>query len=120
MPHSAMKKFFKHKSASVPLILFFASCVINAALWLYTAINYTSATDIVPLHYTIYFGIDFIDFKSKLFTYPLMGLAIIIVNTALALICRQEKLIGYLLLANSVLAQILLFATQTALIIHYY
>lgn len=114
-----MKQLLNYKPTPGQFILI-ASCILNSILWLYTAIWYTRATDIIPLHYTIYFGIDFIDFKSKLFTYPLIGLSTIVINAMLTLLCKQEKLIGYMLLANALLMQILLIATEAALIIHYY
>ena len=114
-----MKQLLNFKSTPGQLI-FGASCLLNSILWLYTLKQYLNATDIVPLHYTIYFGIDFIDFKAKLFTYPLMGISIIVVNALLSRMCKQEKLIGYLLLSNALLMQILLTATEAALIIHYY
>lgn len=114
-----MKQFFYSKIASRKFILIFG-CILNAILWLYTAQRYLQATDIVPLHYTIYFGIDLIDFKTKLFTYPLIGLSIIVVNGLLAFLCKQEKLIGYLLLTNALIMQIFLIATEVSLIVHYY
>ena len=55
--------------------------IFNLWLWLYTSWQISTATDLVPLHYTIYFGPDLLDYKSKLFTYPLIGLAILVVNT---------------------------------------
>jgi hypothetical protein len=114
-----MKQILKNTIARREFILIYGF-ILNSVLWLYTAHYYFKATDIIPLHYTIYFGIDFIDFKTKLFNYPLIGLSIIIVNGLLALMCKQEKLIGYLLLSNAFIMQIFLIATVVSLIVHYY
>ncbi len=114
-----MKQLLREKISSRQFV-FIISCLLNGILWLYTAQHYFRATDIIPLHYTIYFGIDFIDFKSKLFIYPLIGLSIIVINGLLTIICKQEKLIGYLLASNALIMQIFLIATEVSLIVYYY
>ena len=94
--------------------------LINGILWIYTLIHFFHAEDLVPLHYTIYYGIDLIDYKTKLFSYPIMGLIVIGVNMALAFFLKEEKLIRYFLLAGSLLTQVVLFASVLALVANYY
>lgn len=100
--------------------LFIASALISIFLWLYTYRQYQGATDLVPLHYTIYFGIDLIDDKTKLFTYPTIGSIILIVNSVLARIFRKEPLIGHLLAGTTILSELFITLAFIALVINYY
>jgi hypothetical protein len=103
-----------------PLVILFACTLIaHAVIWAYTAISYQRALDLTPLHYTIYFGIDLIENKIKLFLYPLFGLLIIAVNTIIALVVKREPLINYFLLATSLCAQLLILASEVALVANY-
>lgn len=108
------------KKPSMLVFLLIGGVLLQSILWLYTGLYYNRASDLIPLHYTIYFGIDLIDYKTKLFFYPLWGLILLAVNSSLAFIIKKERLIGYFLLIIAVCAQLLILATEVALIRHFY
>ena len=101
------------------VILFICTLILHLTTLYYTAINYERALDLTPLHYTIYFGIDLIGNKIKLFLYPLFGLLIITLNTIISLTTKREPLISYFLLTTSLCAELLILATQVALVTNY-
>ena len=114
-----MKLIAKHKT-NILVWAVLIGLIFNLILWAYTFLQYGLSTDLVPLHYNIYFGIDLIGYKSNLFFYPLLGLVIIIVNSILSWLLRIEKLIGYFLIMSAVLAQVFILITEVALIMNYY
>ncbi|HBH46369.1 MAG: hypothetical protein A2445_03295 [Candidatus Jacksonbacteria bacterium RIFOXYC2_FULL_44_29] len=97
-----------------------AACIFNGLLWVYTWWTYRGATDLVPLHYTIYFGPDLLDYKIKLFTYPLLGLIILGSNHLLAKIFAEERLLVYFLVVAAIIAQIILLLSEISLAVNYY
>lgn len=101
-------------------LIFISSALVNIFVWLYAYGEYRGATDLVPLHYTIYFGIDLIDDKTKLFAYPILGAAILAVNAILAYIFRAERLIGYILLGAGLAGELLIASALIALVVNYY
>ena len=104
-----------------PLTIIFAlSGIVNLFLWFFAYRQYRIATDLVPLHYTIYFGIDLIDFKTKLFTYPTIGILVLIVNASLGIFIRKEPLIVYILAVATLFVEIFTALAFSALIINYY
>ncbi len=115
----AMRNFVKIQLR--PLTIIFAlSAIVNLFLWLFTYRQYQIATDLIPLHYTIYFGIDLIDFKTKLFTYPTIGIIILIVNSSLGVFIRKEPLIVYILAITTLFAEIFTALAFSALVLNYY
>ena len=94
--------------------------IFNAWLWIYTKWQLAGATDLVPLHYTIYFGPDLLDYKNKLFNYPIIGIIVLVANTTLAWFFRKEKLLTYFLIFGAIVIQLLIFLTELALVINYY
>lgn len=103
-----------------PLILIgIGTLIAQAGLSYYTFQNYEKALDLTPLHYTIYFGIDLIGNKIKLFLYPLFGLLIIMINVVISLIIKKEPLIRYFLLCTALGAELLIMAAEVALVVNY-
>jgi len=102
------------------VIIIISSLIINCLLWAYSSYLFFQSTDLIPLHYTIYFGIDLIDYKAKIFIYPLTGLMTILVNTFLAYLFKKEKLLGFFLTSTSVLVQFIILITEISLMINYY
>ena len=110
-----MRTIASFKRISPILLLLIVSGCINLLLWIYTFTQYIKATDLIPLHYTIYFGIDLIDFRSKLFMYPLFGCAVLAVNGALAYFMRRERLMVYFFTAIALFIQIVLCISEISL-----
>lgn len=76
-----------------PLRGFLAAAVsFNLLGWLLGAyIYYQSEEPVIALHHTIYFGITLIGEPYKVFTLPLTGLLIMLVNGVFAALVRRES-----------------------------
>ena len=103
-----------------PVLLFATGLFLNASLWAYILYQINNSPDLVPLHYTIYFGIDLIDYKYKLLLYPILGIIVFTINALLGCLCRKERLIMYFLLSLTIVIQILFLLTAIALVVNYY
>lgn len=91
--------------------------IINAFLWIYIWKVYSVSSDIIPLHTSIYFGIDVLDSKSKLFIIPFGALFFLIVDAILAyLIQKKERLISIILIIAGCALQILTFIASALLV----
>lgn len=91
------------------LINFFINLSLNIAIWLVLAFNMDSTSQIIPLHYNIYFGIDLIGYWYKIFIIPAMGLLIFFFNSTLSYIMyKRDKIVSYFLMAASSFSQFLL------------
>lgn len=64
----------------------------------------------VPLHYNIHFGVDALGPWWRIFTIPMVGMGILLVNTSAAIfLWNREQALSYFFAATSVLSQIILF-----------
>ena len=98
--------FLKNQKLIIGLGL---SVIINAFIWLWFIFIFRNMNDLIPLHYTIYFGIDLIGEKVKIFILPQVGLFIIIVNNFLSLLLyHKEKLVSYFLTYSALLCNFFL------------
>lgn len=92
---------------------FFLSIFFNFLIWIVIAwkfIPLVTPGEPLPLHFNIYFGIDFIGEWYKLLFIPLLGIIFIFTNFILADIAYlRDKIVSYFLLGASVFAQIILF-----------
>ena len=61
-------------------ILAGANIFVVFLLWLLAGNRFRIAHDFVPLHYTIYFGLDRFGPKHDLFLFPVLGAIILIMN----------------------------------------
>ncbi len=64
----------------------------------------------VPLHYNVHSGVDRIGSWQQLFTVPVVGLAIMIINLVGAAIAwKRQKVLSYFLLATTAVCEIFVF-----------
>ena len=82
------------------LILVVASFVL-----IFLKIKPTNTT--IPLHYNIYFGIDYMDVWYKAYGLPVFGALIYIINSVLALMVYREKLLSYFFVFGNTFAEII-------------
>lgn len=76
--------------------------------------------DIIPLHYNIYYGIDWLGSGYWLYLYPFLGLLIYFLNMILAAVWyARERWVSYFLVTAGLLANLLL-ATGLALVLIFY
>lgn len=90
------------------------SIVFNICLWLVLYFKLKPISQEldpnIPLHYNIYFGIDYFGHWTQSFIMSGFGLFIILINTFLAfLIYLKEKFLSYFLIGVCLFSQIVLF-----------
>lgn len=85
---------------------------INLAQWVYTYIKIQPQTDLIPLHYTIAFGIDRIGPWTSAFFLPVSGSAILVANLVVStsIVERQQASATLLLLITGFIELTLLAA----------
>lgn len=99
--------------------------VVNFALlvifwtWLFIKINYSQ--DIIPLHYNIYYGIDWFGPSYYMYLYTLLGTIWFLSNTLLAFFWfKNNKKIFYFLSIYSLLLNIFLLFGIFLIILFYF
>ncbi len=113
MLKNLLKFFFKNKLISI--ILFLATAT-NIAIWI-NLLRIKPTDKLIPLHYNIYFGIDYLGKWHQIFTLPAAGFMILSINFILALfIYFKDRLIAYILIFASFLIQIILFLASMAIV----
>lgn len=110
-----LKLYFRHAPNAVALI---GSLLLNAITWAYLLWNIRPQEDLIFLHYTILFGVDFFGPWWKIIYLPLGGLAIILVNTVLGwVLFARDAFANYVLLAVCLLSQCLLLVAGVLLVL---
>ncbi|MBT4277556.1 hypothetical protein HOD96_02295 [Candidatus Falkowbacteria bacterium] len=109
----SLKFFLKDKTVASILI---GSILINLAVWL-NLLRIKKTTELIPLHYNIYFGIDYIGEWHKLFTIAGVGLLVLLINFLLSLLFYfKDKFIAYTLLITALFVQIILILSSLAIV----
>lgn len=113
-------------SIFLPFRLFVQSGLIKAFILLMAVANLISWGLIwfrlpekhsLNLHYTVYFGIDWIGPRWYAFLFPLIGLGILMVDFVIAwAFAKRQRVLGMLLLGVGVFAEILLL-TQSVIVV---
>lgn len=75
------------------IVLFGITFFLNIASWALVLWKIPYTTEPIFLHYNIYFGIDLTGSWWKIFTTPILGIAIIIINTLLAIFATDHPFI---------------------------
>lgn len=85
---------------------------LNSAVWLAAYfININVSQDLVILHYNVDFGVDLIGNVKRIFTIPVLGLLIILINTILLFSLtkhRNFKFFAHLLLVTCFIVNLFL------------
>lgn len=98
--------YFKNKFC---VIMLFNSLLLNFALWMLLYFKIKPSNFPIPLHYSIYFGIDNIDYWYKVFLVPGLGIAFLVLNFLLAIwFFNKEKFLAHFLGINNFLVQLIL------------
>jgi hypothetical protein len=112
-----MKIFFRNFTTLIFRDRFFqivlgASLLINLAIWVFLYFKFAplgSSENILPLHYNIYFGIDFVGEWKKVFVIPLVGIFFITINFLISdIVYLRDKIIGYFLVGTGLFVQLIL------------
>lgn len=84
-----------------------AGFLVNLASWFILFWQIKPGSGNLLLHYTVYFGVDWVGEWYKIFTAPLVGLLILVLNFFLAFfIYQKQRIISYLLLLSSLFVEI--------------
>lgn len=87
--------------------------------WLFLKINFSQ--DIVPLHYNIYYGIDWFGPSYYMYLYPLLGTSWVILNSILAFFWfKLNKKILYWLGVYTLLLNIFLMTGLFLIVLFYF
>ncbi|HLD27906.1 MAG TPA: hypothetical protein VJB39_03575 [Patescibacteria group bacterium] len=113
-----LANLLKIKQLALPLL---AALLFNALVWLIITWRLPISAAWIPLHYNSYFGIDWIGPWANIIYYPLIGLAIIAINTILLIVINDNKNVLSVSLAwSAVVVQLFLITSLLTLIIHYF
>ncbi|KKP97579.1 MAG: hypothetical protein UR99_C0009G0011 [Candidatus Moranbacteria bacterium GW2011_GWD2_36_12] len=99
-----------------------AALLVNAANWGAIAYFIRPVDFPIILHYNVYFGVDVIGAWWQMYFLPLIGLAILSVNTVLGYLFYQQKerIVAHLLLLATFIVQIgISIAVASLLLINY-
>jgi hypothetical protein len=89
---------------------------INIILWVMLAGKYGLATEQVPLHFSVIFGIDFVGQARQIYLLPASGLLVLLLNVFLGhVVSGREKLYGYFLNLGALAVQAVLLIAGIAL-----
>ncbi len=92
--------------------------LVNICIWVIITATVRNFTDVIALHYTIYFGIDLIGPWYQLYVAPAIGLAVLLINGIGAFfVYKREVLLAYFLTFSALAMQVLL-CIATALIVY--
>ncbi len=99
-----LKFFLKDK-----IIIFWVILSLSLiALMLINLFKIPKTSDPIPLHYNIYFGIDYLGAWKKIFIIPLLAFLVFLINFTLALFLYfKNKFISYLFCGTSLYVQII-------------
>lgn len=93
-------------------LLFFFSLAVNLFIWFFLYLKFYPLQvmeENFPLHYNIYFGVDFIGRWYEIFIMPLIGTFFIAIDFILAdIIYLRDKITSYFLTGAGAFIQILL------------
>jgi len=89
----------------------------NLAIFAYVSFRYPFLPPVLPLHYNILGEIDFLGTRAETFKIPGIGTGVLLVNLALGLVLHpRERLAATLLLATSVLVQVVLLVATISIL----
>jgi len=95
--------------------------LVNLVLWLILGWQVKNFSNLIPLHYNIYFGIDLFGPWYRIFLLPAIGIIFLAINFFLGiLLFHKEKILSYFLVgSNSLIQTILILAALFIILISY-
>ncbi|PIT90706.1 MAG: hypothetical protein COU22_00700 [Candidatus Komeilibacteria bacterium CG10_big_fil_rev_8_21_14_0_10_41_13] len=99
----------------------FLSVIFNALIWFLILWRLPAQTAWIPLHYTVAFGIDWFGPWNKILYYPLISLAIIIINLFLAAqVHDRNSFQSIFLIWTALILQIIILINLIVLILNFF
>lgn len=97
--------------------LLIGALLLNVALWALVLVKFDRSNPATVLHYSVDVGIDYIGEGGRVITLPIIGLAMLLFNSALGwLLYRTEPRVSWQLWAITPALQLLLLLSAVLLI----
>lgn len=91
--------------------------LVNIILWIVVIGKFAGSKELLPLHFNIVYGIDFLGTSRQIYEVPLMGFVILVINFALGRIFfDSQKLLSYFLNFTSLFVEVILLVAVLALV----
>lgn len=92
--------------------------LLNIILWLALYIKFGFSRELIPLHFNVIYGIDYVGKSFNVYQIPGAGLVILCVNLIFARIFfKIERVFGYFFMFASIGIQLFLLISALALIV---
>lgn len=122
--HLKLKYFFSQEFFRSGLVqwVIIGALLVNVTNWGLIGFFIRPVDFPIILHYNVYFGVDVIGAWWQVYFLPLIGLAILIVNTVLGYLFYQQKerIVAHLLILATFIVQIsITIAVASLLLINY-
>ena len=115
----AIKHFFVSIFGFTYIIVYlFISILLNVAIWVLARFILTQIdSNMLALHYTVGFGIDYYDNAAKIFIIPLIGLFVILVNSLLYSMLsghKDRRFLSHILFITAIFVNIILLSSAAS------
>jgi hypothetical protein len=112
-------KLFKTRQRKILILLI---CILHISHWIFLIWRKQILSGSIPLHYNVYYGLDWFGSTTLLYTYPLVALLFTLLNFLLTLFSLKKniKYLTELLLYFTLIVNILLFLSLIFLFIFYF
>lgn len=109
------QQFLRRPGVWIPLAI---SGLINLATWVLLLVSIKPQSQLIVLHYTVYFGVDRVGRWHEALAIPAVGLGLLALNTAAAKYCHDRELVfSHLFVYTTIMIEILLFAAAVFIVI---
>ena len=94
-----------------------SSILINISMWFLLLVSISPSEFPIPLHYNVFFGIDYIDSWYKVFLIPCFGILTLLVNFVLTyLLYLKERILSYFLTLTTLIVHVFLIIASYLII----
>lgn len=100
---------------------FYLSLLLNVFIWVYLIRLIPPTNSWLPIHYNVYFGIDWLGPWVYIFIFPFVGLILILANITFAILVQaKEPHLTKLLSWSTLVVHFFIILSLWALIINYF
>jgi len=114
--------FFKLFQTWQRKVLLLLICTLHLSHWIFLILRLRTLSGSIPLHYNVYYGLDWFGSTNLLYVYPLLALIFSLFNFLIILFFLKKnlKFVIELLLYFTLIVNILLFLSLIFLFIFYF
>lgn len=115
---SDMREMFQMPRFIWSAILAFLFCVLDIILPILRIAPLHIARPFIPLHYNIYFGVDKFGSWIQIFSVPLLGFCLLLLNLIVqTIIFRREKFLAFMIAVATVLIECILLCAMVLIVL---